>query len=329
MNKTATIVTIALIIVSAAMLSGCLTDTDQNSHDETIDRMAKLEAILTDPNYVEDEETLTAVAAEADEIPTPEPKNYQVGISVMQGLVDPTAGTGELLVTINGGKDFYALDELRVLVNNETIDVYPAECQVPRTIGCNIIGDWKVTVEGTFEDGTVQTLMNTRFNGLPNPRRGTTIAPGVTPTFPKSAPTPEPKSVIKSPAGYISISEAALYDGDRTGLKMLNVRIIAHAPTYDASVIYICVVEGHTTYWLENIRVEVDGKTVVSFIPEMEKCGHELRNAGVTPIYLGDGIENTGSIVAIGTFGEKDGVYVGDYEIPCQVLTPHEKFDYE
>ena len=157
-----------------------------------------------------------------------------------------------------------------------------------------------------------------------------TSTPTVTPTAtPTVIATPKPTMKLNSPAGYISISEARDYDGDRTGLKMSNVRVIAHAPIYDTSVLHICIIEGHTSYWLETIRVEIDGEVVGSCTLEVEREGSGYACRTPKTINLDSGIENTGSVVIIGTFGESAGTYIGEYEISCQVLTPLEKFDYE
>jgi len=156
-----------------------------------------------------------------------------------------------------------------------------------------------------------------------------TSIPTPTPTVVTVVATPIPTMKLNSPTGYISISEARDYDGDRTGLKMLNARVIAHAPIYDTSVLHICIIEGHTSYWIENVRVEIDGKVVGSYAPEIERESNSYACRITTTINLDSGIENTGSIVIIGTFGEIAGTHIGEYEMACQILTPLEKFDYE
>ena len=365
MNKTATTVTITLIIVSAAMLSGCLTDTDQNSHDETIDRMAKLEAILTDPN-ISDEEKIAAHVAEMEAItgekynlhtqanetpiPTPESKNYQVAVGIKQGSVDITKGTGELIVTINGGKDFYALEEMRVLVNNETIDVYPAECKVPRTIGCNIIGDWKVTIEGTFEDGTVQTLLNTRFNGIPNLKTSTSIAPeryvkpsglsredakriaeenGVvwgcddtptpTPTFPKATPTPDVTPTLPRYYNIYAIVDRTQWNENTIAFLLVNGLSGPSGCHHD------------TLDNLDHVVIYVDGRSVAAFKPTIVKGNTRLEISECPMIInLPDGITNHGEITMIGSFSDMAlDTPDGDYPITVDARTPPEEYQAE
>ena len=157
------IILLAVIIIGAIM-SGC------------IDSGATASQIVDDITTISIQKSEIAVEVEKPELAaaqnTPEPiqKSYHVSITAQQK-------SDSLIITVQGGEDFHILKELRVLVNNETMDVYSPDYQVPRKVGCTIIGDWKVICEGTFEDGTTQELLNTRFNGIPNPKVGTTIAP--------------------------------------------------------------------------------------------------------------------------------------------------------
>ena len=157
------IILLAVIIIGAIM-SGC------------IDSGATASQIVDDITTISIQKSKIAVEVEKPELAaaqnTPEPiqKSYHVSITAQQK-------SDSLIITVQGGEDFHILKELRVLVNNETMDVYSPDYQVPRKVGCTIIGDWKVICEGTFEDGTTQELLNTRFCGIPNPKVGTTIAP--------------------------------------------------------------------------------------------------------------------------------------------------------
>ena len=232
---------IALVFMGAAIMSGCIDDTDIAKEDETIERMIKLEAILTDPDFSENNAEMMTKA-----------------VSEMETITD----------------EKYELK---------------SEANVTPTI---------------------------------DPTPIATVAP-------TKAPTSEPTMKLNSPTGYISISEAKEYNGDRDGLKMLDVRVLVHAPIYDTNVLHICTIEGHTSYWLENVRVEIDDEIVGSYTPKIERERNSYACRKTTTIHLDNGIENTGSIVIIGTFGKMDGTYIEEYEIPCQVLTPLDKFDYE
>jgi len=116
MNTTTKTIILTLIIVSAAMMAGCLSNESSkegNIHED----MTQLEAILTDPNY-SDEEKYAAFAAvgekygaeienhelesEVDSIPTPNMPKYQIQYSLMDSSGDPLAGIGWFTIVISG-----------------------------------------------------------------------------------------------------------------------------------------------------------------------------------------------------------------------------------
>ena len=353
MNTTKTVI-IALTIVIAAVLSGCITDTNANKDDETLERMARIEAIVNDPNYVDNEETRIAIASEIEKITGEKydlksqlnetsTNHRQVSLTVMPDVVDPVAGKGSFIVQLTGGKDYHLLKEVRVLVNNETIDVYPAD-QYPREIGCTIIGDWNIRVEGTYTDGEVQTLISTRLNGMPNPKTNTGSGPfseryvepsdgmtydeakklaeehGVvwdcedptpTPTMPKVTPTPVPTPE------FLSYIEATI---DRTQWN-------------DNTIAFLCINDYRTNHdtlnYLDYIKIYLDDQCVIEFEPTMVK-GNTRMEIEECPmiIKLPNGMSNTGEITAICSFSEP-GITTpnGDYPVRVNARTP--PMDYE
>ena len=182
MTKTIKTAILALIIVSATLMGGCLDGSDTAKEDVTIERMVQLEATLTDPEISEEKkiaaytlahEAITGekleLNSEADVTTSNNitKKYYAIGTTMSQGSCDIINGTCELLVSIREGHDLNLLKEVRVIVNNETIDILPGECQNHRKVECNIIGEWYVVLEGLYADGTIQQIHQTRFNGIP------------------------------------------------------------------------------------------------------------------------------------------------------------------
>ena len=337
----------------AAVLSGCVTDTNANKDDEILERMARIEAIVNDPNYVDNEETRIAIASEIEKITGEKydlksqlnetsTNHRQVSLTVMPDVVDPVAGKGSFIVQLTGGKDYHLLKEVRVLVNNETIDVYPAD-QYPREIGCTIIGDWNIRVEGTYTDGEVQTLISTRLNGMPNPKTNTGSGPfseryvepsngmtydeakklveehGVvwnptpTPTIPTPTPTPVPTSEFLK---YIEITIYRTQWNDNT-IAFFHIHNNNRRSCYDI------------LDYLDYVKIYIDDQCVMEFEPIMVE-GNTRMELEECPmiVKLPNGISNTDEITAIGSFSGS-GINTPNGDYPIRVITRTPPMDYE
>ena len=367
MTNTTKTAMIALIIMSAAMMSGCLDGSDTAKEDVTIERMVQLEAILTDPEISEEEKiaayTLAHEAITGEKIelnsevnvtPTEGIERKIVGVTVRQGDTGIVTGVGEVIVLIQGGKDYNTLKEIKVLVNNISLGTYPAEYQTEYKIDCDIIGKWNVRVDGAFTDGTTQTLINTsgfelrELKDVPNagalgeryiePSNGMsredakkfceengiiwgcddnpTSKPTLTST--KVTPTVMP-TVVATPEPE---PELPIY-------YQKEIEMIICRAQWDKSVIALTCAripyEG-----IENVKIYV-GSDMVAIIEPVDTSNiRYTRSEFNYPmlINLPDGISNTGEItMTISVFDLSLGVEDGEYPISVLVHTPPMRYE--
>lgn len=186
-NMTNTIKTaiIALIIISAAMMSGCLDGTDTAKEDETIESMVRLEAILTDPDFSEDNAEMMAKAitemeaitgekyelnSEENVTPTVDTPKYRLQYSLGSQSSSPLDGVGWFTISIGGilepdnttisGFTEPSLDKIEnieVFINNESMDKFVPIASESRKVTTTIVGDWNIRIVATLKDGTTIT----------------------------------------------------------------------------------------------------------------------------------------------------------------------------
>ena len=190
MTKTIKTAILALIIVSATLMGGCLNDTAKE--DVTLERMVQLEAILTDPEISEEEkiaaytlvhEAITGekveLDTEADVAPTLIVPEYRVrytlsdsGAELLDGVGYFTVRFGGILVidntTVSGFKNI-GIDKIEIVeifVNNESVAKFKPILDEGKKIETTQVGDWIVRIEVTFTDGTTMTVRDAKFNGM-------------------------------------------------------------------------------------------------------------------------------------------------------------------
>lgn len=352
MNTTKTVI-IALTIVIAAVLSGCVTDTNANKDDEILERMARIEAIVNDPNYVDNEETRIAIASEIEKITGEKydlksqlnetsTNHRQVSLTVMPDVVDPVAGKGSFIVQLTGGKDYHLLKEVRVLVNNETIDVYPAD-QYPREIGCTIIGDWNIRVEGTYTDGEVQTLISTRFNGMPNLKTNTGsgpfseryVEPSNGMTYDEAKKLAEKHSVVWNPTPTPTTpTPTPTHPPVAQFLKYIEIKIY-RTQWNESTVAFIGIYNNRHYYdtldYLNYVKIYIDDQCVMEFEPTIISGDIQIGSEEFPILVnLPNGISNTGEITAICSFNNPDiRKPNGDYPIYVSVERPPMSYEEE
>jgi hypothetical protein len=352
----------AFLIVGAIM-SGCLTDAETTKEATTIERMTQLEAILTDPEVSEEEKvaayTLSHEAItggkhklnpETNVTPTPEIEHKIVSVTVRQGSTDIIGGVSELIVTIQGGEDYDQLKKIEVLVNNISLNTYPAEYQIERKIECKIIGTWNVKVDGIFTDGTIQTLINTSGFELRKSEDTPNIGafkeryietsdkqmsreeakalcdelgivwgddrniPIEKPTLTSTKVTPK---VIPTPTVIITPKQTRTFRG--------AVLAYGYQDGQDRIMVRLDAIQ-HEMIWIESFTVELNGQYIGTV---------ERRDTGNTkPLYDFDAIiilpdemtHHDGEIIITGSMIDSNGCFVGYKEINCLLNFPPEKY---
>jgi len=313
MTQNRTKIALLAVLIVSILMSGCIGSITTSTIEDASIASIQKSRIATD-NTEYEEPVLTSLQT----TPAPIQRSYHVQICAQQEY-------DTLIISVNGGRDFHLLKELRVLVNGETIDLYSPECQVPRKIGCTIIGDWKVTCEGTFEDGKVQELINTRFNGIPNPKLDTTIVPEryveptPTPTILSTptpvitpTPTPIPTSTLDYQVGLTGSHISLTYQGNFKYIK-----------EYPDEIIFGCIStryggwrKGDSYDQIEHVEIFVDDEMIASFKPTIidnPNGGHRIMNDSVRIKLPTDQL---GDIKIVGSFINLGGDYVdGEYTI--------------
>lgn len=183
MNTATQTVILALMIMSTTLLSGCITDVE--NEDEIIERMTRLEAILTDPEFSENNPEMVAKAiaemeaitgekyelkSETNVTPTPDVSRYRVGYSLMEHGSSPLDGIGWFKIVISGifeidqttisgftEPSIDKIDSIEVFINNESVDKFVPIVGERRKVTTTIVGDWDIRLDITLKDGTVIT----------------------------------------------------------------------------------------------------------------------------------------------------------------------------
>lgn len=383
MNTTTKTVILALMIMSATLLSGCITDAE--NEDEIIERMTRLEAILTDPEFSEDDEEMMAKAAaemeaitgekidlrkQVDVISEPEamPK-YQVPTCLMESVYNHETGIGSCILVISDGLDFDKLEEVKVFINNETIDTYSPTAGERRKLESNSIGDWIIRVEGTFKDGTVLTLRDGKFNGIPDmsdlPDVGSRQGPfgeryiGPSGTSSEEAkriceehgvvwgddrdiaPTPTATAKVTPTFSKATPTIAPTPEPELTLPSYYNLEAIVDRTQWNDNTLVLLLINGESGNWrsrhdtlhhLDYVEIYVDGQRIVSFEPTIVK-GNTRMEIEECPmiINLPDGMVNSCEITMIGSFSgmELSTADDGDYIIPVYARTPPMRYEEE
>lgn len=368
MNTTTKTVILALMIMSATLLSGCITDADTAKEDDTLERMTQLEAILTDPEFREDGEMMAKAVAEMEAITgekyelksevneTPVSnvtiRRYLVTSSLAEVSPDHVAGIGTFTLTISDCPDFKYLKEVRVFVNNETIEVFipaindhrPNGCDY-RKIECDIIGEWNIRIEGIYEDGTVQKMVSGTWKGLRDindlPDAGALgeryIEPsatsrdeakriaeenGVVWGDDRDIPTPTPTfpkaapTTVATPEPKPTLPKYYMIDTiiDRTPWNKGTIALVSARPVSRGSDIFEHV---------NHIKIYVDDQIIATIEPTMPKYDYRYKIEYPIIINLPDDVSNTGEItMSISVFDLDLNVDDGDYIIPVYARTP-------
>ena len=170
---------IAIILIATA-LSGCLDGSETAKEDVTIERMAQLEAILTDTETSEEEkieaytlahESITGkkyeLNSEVNVTPTPHTPKCYINCGCSDRRTDPINGIGSFKTwiggvlepdntTVSGFTDpsLDRIENIEVFLNNESVDKYIPITGEERKVTTTIVGDWNVRIVATLNDNT-------------------------------------------------------------------------------------------------------------------------------------------------------------------------------
>lgn len=316
-DNTTKIITLLAVLIVSATLSGCI-------DSETTDIQTSIRTDIDTINHQVPELTSESVPELTSKVSlTPEKRHIQITTSQKYDL---------LLVAVNGGDDYQQLREVQIIVNNETLDTYTPEYQIQRPIKCTIVDEWKVVCKGVFEDGEIQTLLTTGFNGLPDSYTETTMTsdqydnPIPTPTV---VPTPVPTSV--STQKYKDLPQSQSMECIVFTMNKVN--------DYDSIIIHHAVPRGcnakGTLCYLDWIQISVDDQIITMLQPTIIDGNTDYEIAELPMIVdLPNGLNSSGKITIMGYFSDNraDGISTdrfvecplekGEYNIPVYRQCP-------
>ncbi len=175
-TKTTLKIVMLCVVCAATMMSGCLEVDGEVKEDVTIERMAQLEAILTDPEISEEEkieaytrahEAITGekyeLNSEANVTPKPDAPDCYLNCGYSDKRTDPINGVGSFKTWIGGilerdnttisGFTDPSLDRIKsieIFLNNESVDKYVPIAGEERKVTTTIVGEWYVKTVATL-----------------------------------------------------------------------------------------------------------------------------------------------------------------------------------